>query len=116
MIGYLRRLGAVAATMAGVNVAIRGGGRDQPSVPSSAPTTSLKVCTMSVDYSVVDHMRLEPGNGIPVKGDSGAGVWFGDRIYGIYVSYDGDHSYGYAVQTSVVAGWIEGATDIPGEG
>ncbi|MEU7573195.1 MULTISPECIES: trypsin-like serine protease [unclassified Micromonospora] len=97
----------------GIQVAVRGWGRDQPNVPSSAPTSSLRVCSMKVDGSAVDEMRLTPVDGIPLEGDSGAGVWQGDRVYGIWYATSG-LSYGHATQTSVVAGWIEGMTGIPG--
>ncbi|MFI7025173.1 trypsin-like serine protease [Micromonospora sp. NPDC049900] len=109
------RYNARSILKTGVNVAVRGWGRTQPTDASSAPSTSLKVCSLSVKASAVDHMQLQPNDGIPIKGDSGAGVWSGDRVYGIYVSYDGDYSHGYAVQTSVVANWIEAMTDIPGQ-
>ncbi len=115
-VNLIAKYNANSLLKTGITVAVRGWGQDQPSVPSSAPTPSLRVCSLSVDGSAVDHMRLDPIDGIPVKGDSGAGVWSGDRVYGIYYSYASDYSYGYAIQTSVVAGWIEGLTGIPGVG
>ncbi|MFI2711866.1 trypsin-like serine protease [Micromonospora sp. NPDC018662] len=113
-VDLIAKYNANSILKSGVTVAVRGWGRDQPSVPSSAPTSSLRVCSMSVEGSAVDEMLLTPINGIPLKGDSGAGVWQGDRVYGVFYADSVDLTRGYATQTSVVASWIEEWTNIPG--
>ncbi len=95
---------------AGVTVAVRGWGGEYPNGPIPQ---SLKVCSMRVGASVVDQMRLDSGDGTPMKGDSGAAVWQGDLVQGMIITGN-ELNNAIALQTSVLAGWIEAVSGIKG--
>ncbi|MBO4165409.1 MULTISPECIES: trypsin-like serine protease [Micromonospora] len=96
---------------AGVNVAVRGWGRE--SKTGIGPTPSLKVCSMKVKSSVPDILQLEKINGVTGKGDSGAGVWDGSVIRGVVSTGDEDKLTN-TVPTALVAGWIYAKTNVRG--
>ncbi|MEU8375994.1 trypsin-like serine protease [Micromonospora sp. NPDC048894] len=96
---------------AGVNVAVRGWGRE--SRTGTGPSPSLKVCSMKVESSVADVFQIKRINGVTAKGDSGAGVWDGSLIRGV-VSTGDEQAYTNAVPTALVADWIYAKTNVRG--
>jgi lysophospholipase L1-like esterase len=95
------------------HVAIRGWGATDPD-GGSDPSPVLKVATLRVGDNSADYPDAPPGAtmeledasaGIPSFGDSGAGIYYEGRVYGVLAGGD-QASYAVAVKTDHLRDWI----------
>ncbi|WP_422756218.1 trypsin-like serine protease [Micromonospora sp. WMMD708] len=86
----------------------------------TTPST-LQICGMRVTDYGIHHdlvgagnsaMRLVSyGSGVTATGDSGAGVHWGDKIYGIHIA-DNETDVAYALTTHFITGWIQAVSGV----
>jgi hypothetical protein len=99
------------ALRGGLTVAVRGWGQTSLTAPNPAPR--LKVCNMELDEAIQGgKYSLEPINGYPYKGDSGAGVWVGQTVEAVV--YFGGKGGTIVASTRPVADWIRQVTHVGG--
>ena len=110
VVGYV----AGSTPAVGQNVAIRGWG----SPGTGPPRPFLQVATMSVAETrwagavVGDRLLLgDIGQGVPERGDSGAGVYAGGRVQAVLSGGDAA-TYATAVPTADIAGWIQQVSNV----
>ncbi|WBB81671.1 trypsin-like serine protease [Micromonospora sp. WMMD882] len=101
------------------NPAISGWGTTVPGGPT--PADFLQICSMRVGLTNVHHdyvgagdsamFLVEKGSGVPGPGDSGAGVYYSNRVVGVHIAGD-QARFAYALMVNTIAGWIQQRTGI----
>jgi hypothetical protein len=103
-LGYLPINGV--PSISGWGTTVRGG---------VVPASFLQICAMRVTNNSMHHdyvgagnsaMRMvNMGSGVLASGDSGAGVYYDNRIFGIHIA-DDETSEAYALTINPIADWI----------
>ncbi|MFC8848138.1 trypsin-like serine protease [Micromonospora sp. NPDC057141] len=110
VVGYAREIGTLPVN---ATVAISGWGRWDPFEGAS---TMLRICSVRVADNLMHTDRTGPGanaikmvdinNGWPWSGDSGAGIHYGNRIYGVYSHGSSTEFFAVAIGTESTVNWI----------
>ncbi|MBO4165155.1 trypsin-like serine protease [Micromonospora antibiotica] len=84
--------------------------------PSTLQICGMRVTDYGIHHDIVgagnSAMRLESyGSGVTASGDSGAGIYWLDKIYGIHIA-DNESNLAYGLTTHFIAGWIEAVSGV----
>ncbi|MEU7982494.1 trypsin-like serine protease [Micromonospora sp. NPDC049081] len=88
---------------------------------STTPASFLRICGMRVtDYNIHHDLvgagnsamrMVSYGSGVPGQGDSGAGIYWLDKIYGVHIA-NNETDLAYGLTTHYLAGWIEAVSGV----